>query len=78
MDTDENRWYLKRHCRRHWFDNSNYELDRPFPEVKNKKRFGLIKDELLEKSWQILVRLRTKNYSYLIEDNSEDKNTKGT
>ena len=28
------------------FDTSNYELERPLPEEKNKKVFGLIKDEL--------------------------------
>ena len=36
------------------FDTSNYELDRPLPKGKNKNAVGLIKDELGEKSWQIL------------------------
>ena len=31
------------------FDTSNYELDRPLPNGKNKKVIGLMKDELGEK-----------------------------
>ena len=32
------------------FDTSNFELDRPLPEGKNKKLIGLMKDELGVKS----------------------------
>ena len=32
------------------FGTSNYELDRPLPKGKNEKVFGLMKDELGEKS----------------------------
>ena len=28
------------------FDNSNFEIDRPLPKIKNKKVIGLLKDEL--------------------------------
>ena len=43
----KNRKYLWRYCKRCWnkFDTSNFELDRPFPKIKNKKVTGLIKDE---------------------------------
>ena len=30
------------------FDNSNYEINKPFPKGKNKKVIGLMKDELDE------------------------------
>ena len=36
-------------------DTSNYELERPFPKGKYKKVFGLIQDELGEKSRQNLL-----------------------
>ena len=39
------------------FDTTNYELDRPLPNVKNKKVIGLRKDELGGE----VVRLRAKN-----------------
>ena len=47
------------------FDTSNYELNRPLPKGKNKIVIGF-------------VRLRAKNYRYLIDDGSEDKKAKGT
>ena len=47
------------------FDTSNYELDRPLPKGKNKIVIGF-------------VRLRAKNYRYLIDDGSKDKKAKGT
>ena len=58
------------------FDTLNYELDRPLP--KGKKRIGLMKDEL---GWKIIkefAALRAKTYSYLIDNNIEDKKAKGT
>ena len=51
------------------FDTSSYEFDRPFPEGKNKV-IGLIKDELG------FIGLRTKIYSYLKDDDSDDKKAK--
>ena len=88
MDTDiwfhyihKNRWYLQRY----WgiFDTSNYELecnsiDRSLPKGKNKKLIGLIKDELGGKILIKFVKLRAKTYSYLMDDDSEDKKAKGT
>ena len=55
------------------FDTSNHELDRPFPEGKNKKVIGLMKDKLGGKIMTKFVGLRVKTYSYLIDDGSEDK-----
>ena len=58
------------------FDTLNYELDRPLP--KGKKRIGLMKDEL---GWKIIkefAALRAKTYSYLRDNNIEDKKAKGT
>ena len=52
------------------FDTSNYELDRPFPKGKNKKVIGLMKYELGGKIMTKFVGLRTKTYSYLIDDGS--------
>ena len=60
------------------FDTSNYEFDRLLSKGTNKKVIGLIKDELCGKIMKKFVRLRTKMYSYLIDDGCEDKNTKGT
>ena len=48
------------------FDNSNFEIDRPLPKGHNKKVIGLMKDEL---DGQI-----AKTYSYLKDNNAEDKN----
>ena len=60
------------------FDTSNYELDRPLPKAENKRVIGLMKDELGGKIMTKFVGLRTKTYSYLIDDGSEDKKAKGT
>ena len=60
------------------FDTSNYEFDRPLPKGKKKKVIGLMKGELGEKITKRFVGLRGKTYSYLIDDDSEDKKTKGT
>ena len=61
------------------FDTSNYELDRQLLKGKNKKVIGLEKDELGEKIMKKFFGLRSKTYSYFIDDGSEEKNkTKGT
>ena len=60
------------------FDISNYELDRPLPIGKNKKVIGLLKDELDGKIMTKFSGLRAKTYSYLIDDDSEDKKAKDT
>ena len=65
------------------FDISNYELesnfiDRPLPKGKNKKVYGLMKDELGGTIMRKFVGLRAKTYSYLIDDDREDKKAKGT
>ena len=60
------------------FHTSNYELDRPLPKGKNKAVIGLMNDELGEKIITKFVGIRTKTYSYLIDDGSENKNAKGT
>ena len=60
------------------FDISNYEVNRPLPTGKNKKVFGLMKDELGGKIMTELVALRPKAYSYLLDDGWSDKKSKGT
>ena len=57
------------------FGNSNFELDEPQP--KRKKVIGLIKDELGGKIMNIFVELTAKAYSYLKDNNGEDKKAKG-
>ena len=57
-------------------DTSNYELDRRLPKGKSEKVIGLMKDELGGKTMIKLVELRTKTYSYLIDDGSENKKAK--
>ena len=60
------------------FDTSNYEVNRPLPTGKNKKVIGLMKDELGGKIITEFVTLRPKTYSYLTDDDKEDKKAKGT
>ena len=63
-----------------WFDTSNYDENdkRPLPIGKNKKVIGLFKDELEGKTMKEFCALRAKTYSYLMDDNSEVKKSKGT
>ena len=56
-------------------DTSSYEIDRPLPKGKNN---GLMKDELGGQIMKEFVGLRAKAYSYLIDDGSENKKSKGT
>ena len=56
------------------FDTSNFELDRPLP----KGLIGLMEDELGGKITIYFVVLRAKTYSYLNNNNKEDKKAKGT
>ena len=48
------------------------------PKGKNTKVIGLMKYELDVKIMTEYVKLRAKNYSYFIDDGSEDKRAKGT
>ena len=59
------------------FDTSNFELDRLFPKRKNKKVIGSMKDELVSEVMKEFFRLRAKAYSYLKDNNDEDKNANG-
>ena len=60
------------------FDTSNYEVNRPLPMGKNKKVIGLMKDELGGKLIAEFSTLRPKMYSFLTDDDKEDKKAKGT
>ena len=67
--------YVKR-----WFDTSNYDEKgkRPLSVGKNKKVIGLFKDELGGKVMKEFCIFSAKTYSYLMDDNSEVKKSKGT
>ena len=54
------------------FDTSNYELNRPLTKRNNKKVIGVMKDELGGKTMKEFFGLRTKTYSYLVDDGNED------
>ena len=58
------------------FDTLNYEVNRPLPTGKNKKKIGLMKDELGGKIMTGFVALRPKTYSYLTDHCEEDKKAK--
>ena len=59
------------------FDTSNYEVNRLLPTGKNKKVIGLMKDELGGKIMTKFAAPRLKSHSYLMDDDSESKKTKG-
>ena len=60
------------------FDPSNFEIGRPVTKGKNKKVIGLTKDELGGKIMKEFVGIGAKIYSYLEDNNGEDKNAKDT
>ena len=60
-----------------WFGTSIFEIDKPLPKEKNKKVNGLMKDELDGQIMKTFVGLRAKTYSYLKDNNDEDKKQKG-
>ena len=55
------------------FDTSNYEINSLLPRGKNKKVIRLMRDESGGKILTEFVGLRAKTYSYLTDDESEDK-----
>ena len=59
-------------------DTSNFVIDGPLLKGKNKKVIGLMKDEFGGRIMKIFVGLRGKTYSYLKDNNDEDKKAKGT
>ena len=59
------------------FNIWSYELERSLPKRKKKNLIGLIKDKLGGKIMAKFVGLRTKAYSYLIDNSSEDKKAIG-
>ena len=54
------------------FGTSNYEFDRPLTKRNNKKVIEFTKEELGGKLETKFLGLRTKTYSQLIDDGSED------
>ena len=60
------------------FDTSNYEVNRPLPQGKNKKVIGLMKDKLGGTIMTEFAARRPKSYSYLMDDGKNDKKAKGT
>ena len=63
-----------------WFDTSNYDKNdkRPLQTGMNKKVIGMFKDELGGKIMKEFCALRAKTYAYLMDDDSEKKEAKGT
>ena len=60
------------------YGTSDYEVDRPLPKGMNIKVIDLIKDELGRKIIVEFVTLRPKTYSYLTDDDKNDKKAEGT
>ena len=59
------------------FDTSKFELGRPLAKGKHKKVIRLMKDELGDQIMKEFVGIRAKTYSYLKDNNDEDKKVKG-
>ena len=53
-------------------------MNRPLSKEKNRKVIGVIKDNLGGKLLKEFIGLRAKTFSYLTDDNSEEKKVKGT
>ena len=60
------------------FDTPNYELNRSLPKGKNKKGISVMNNELSGKVMKEFIRFRAKTYSYLTDNNDENKKAKGT
>ena len=60
------------------FDTSHFDIERSLPNRKSKQVIGIKKNELGDHIMKEFVRLRTKIYSYLKDNNDEDKTAKGT
>ena len=62
-----------------WFDTSNYDENdkRLLPIGMNKKVIGLFKDELGGKIMKEFCAFRAKTYTYLMDNDSEKKKSKG-
>ena len=58
-------------------DASNFEIERSLRKVKNEKVIWLMKDELGGQKMMGFVELRAKTYSFLKDNNDEDKKAKG-
>ena len=70
--------YLQKYYRRvdARFDTSNYDLERQLSKAKNKNVIGSMKDQLGGQFMNGFVRLRAKTYSYLKDNNDEEKKQK--
>ena len=55
------------------FDFSNYSTKAKYYDNSNKLVVGIIKNEKAGVGIENFVRLKPKMYSYLVDDNSEDK-----
>ena len=86
MDKDSSIVYLKRQEIYVDIDNdvetrfytSIYELETPLPKEENRKLIGLMKDELCLKIMTEFATWRPKTYSYITDDNDENKKSEGT
>ena len=63
-----------------WYETSNYDENdkRPLPINKNKKVIGLFKEKVGGRIMKEFCALRPKAYSYLMDDDSKVKKSKGT
>ena len=59
------------------FDTSNFEIDRPLPEANNEKVIILMKEKLVGQIRKEFIGLIAEAFSYLKENNDEDKKAKG-
>ena len=80
-DTDSLLYLIRGQCpytvmeeHKEWFDNSDYPFDHPLYDVANKKKLGLMKDELFSLCLEEFIGLRPKCYSLLF--NGQVKNNK--